>query len=80
MSGCVLYYGKPFVSKLSIQKMSCVRLQNRLDSAQDGLDAKLLTQSCTTFHSIFTDSTLFQSILPQSSQFLSKSSRFFQLS
>ena len=26
-----MYYGKPFVSKLSIQKMCRVRLQNRLD-------------------------------------------------
>ena len=31
-------YGKPFVSKLSIQKMCYVRLQNRLDSAQNRLD------------------------------------------
>ena len=28
-------YGKPFVSKLSIQRLCCVRLQNRLDSAKN---------------------------------------------
>ena len=30
------------------------------------LDAKLSTRSCATFHSMFTDSTLFESILQQS--------------
>ena len=33
-----IIYGKPFVSKLSIQKMCCARLQNRLDCDKNRLD------------------------------------------
>ena len=33
-------YGKPFVSKLSIQKLCCARLQNRLDCDKNQLDWK----------------------------------------
>ena len=52
------------------------RLSAQLTRSKKRLDAKPLTRLCARFHSIFTDSTLLESILQQSSLVLQQSSRF----